>query len=382
MLFVTLVACQATAPAVEQRAMAISEPNNVAQIARVADLKALPTLGAIIPRLAEKQVVFVGETHDQFGHHLAQLEIIRGLHAIHDDLVIGMEYFQVPFQQALDAYVAGESTEKELLKQTEYFERWRFDYRLYRPILRYAREHHIPLIALNIPAEINRQVARSGIESLSAAQRAQIPQDIDRSDEAYHERLRAVFETHRERGMAPGSFDYFVESQLLWDESMAETAAKYLRAHPERRMVILAGSGHLLYGSGIPRRLLRRVPMDSAIVINAAVDITDPQMADFLLFPTQTTLPPAGLLGVLLKQSDDDVVIEDVADDGAAKRAGLQKGDWLLALDGVQMASIADVKIALLDKQAGEKVRVRVKRGQDDAAAQVIELDIALMASH
>ncbi|MDX1486724.1 MAG: ChaN family lipoprotein [Acidiferrobacterales bacterium] len=381
-MIVTLVACQVTAPAVEEPVAAGGEPHVFAKAVRAADLKALPPLSAIIPRLAEKQVVFVGETHDQFAHHLAQLEIIRGLHAIHDELVIGLEFFQVPFQQALDTYIAGRSTEEQLLKQTEYFERWRFDYRLYRPILRYAREHSIPLIALNIPSEISRKVARSGIESLSADEQAQIPQEIDRSDQAYRERLRAVFETHRERGAAPGSFDHFVDSQLLWDEGMAETAAKYLRAHPGRHMVILAGSGHLLYGSGIPGRLLRRVSVASVIVINAGAGVTDPQMADFLLFPAETTLPPAGLLGVFLQQKNGSVVIDDVTADGAAERAGLQKGDLLLALDGTQMSSVADVKIALLDKRAGEQVRVRVKRGQASASAQLIEVDIALMSSH
>lgn len=381
-LVVVFISCQVTAPAVEQPATVDGEPYASAEAVRAVDLKTLPTVDAVIPRLAQKQVVFVGEIHDQFGHHLAQLEIIRRLHAIHDDLVIGVEYFQVPFQQALDAYIAGQLTEKQLLKQTEYFERWRFDYRLYRPILQYAREHSIPLLALNIPAEISRKVARSGIQSLSAAEQAQIPQDIDRSDQAYRERLRAVFETHRERGITPGSFDHFVDSQLLWDEGMAETAAKYLRIHPGRHMVILAGAGHLLYGSGIPRRLQRRVPLDSAIVINAGVGVTDPQMADFLLFPAQTMLPPAGLLGVFLQQQDDSVVIDDVTADGAAKRAGLQKGDLLLALDGDHMSTVTDVKIALLDKRAGERVRVRVKREEADAAAQVIEVDIALVASH
>ncbi len=191
-----------------------------------------------------------------------------------------------------------------------------------------------------------------------------------------------MFETHRERDDAPGSLNDFVDSQLLWDEGMAEAAAKYLRAHPGRPMVILAGSGHLLYGSGIPQRLLRRVPLDSAIVINAGTGDIDPQMADFLLFPPRTILPPAGLLGVFLQQRDDSVVIDEVSANGAAKRAGLQKGDLLLTLDGTQVSSLADVKIALLDKQAGEQVKVRVKRTKASATVQVIEVDIALMASH
>jgi uncharacterized iron-regulated protein len=392
-LMMTFISCQGTAPVVKVQPApsARDNPRPVSSAANpqmdprtvpAADLNALPTLSDIMPRLAQKQVVFVGETHNQLGHHLAQLDIIRGLHARHDDLVIGVEYFQVPFQPALDAYILGRITEKELLQQTEYFERWRFDYRLYRPILQYAREHGIRLLALNIRSEISRKVARSGIESLSADERAQIPQEIDRSDTAYRERLRSVFEAHRKRGVTPGNFEWFVEAQLLWDETMAETAAEYLRAHPGHHMVILAGSGHLLYGAGIPRRLLRRVPLDSVIVINAGEGVTDPRMADFLLFPPERELPPAGLLGVFLQQRDDHVVIADVAADGAAKRAGLQKDDVLQALDGTPVSSIADVKIAMLDKQPGERVRVSVERRHPGRAAQVIDVDVALQASH
>ena len=46
-----------------------------------------------------------------------------------------------------------------MLKQTEYFTRWRFDYRLYRPILRFARDQGLPLVALNVPRELTERVA-------------------------------------------------------------------------------------------------------------------------------------------------------------------------------------------------------------------------------
>ena len=42
---------------------------------------------------------------------------------------------------------------------------------------------------------------------------------------------------------------------------MAERAARYLQEHPEKTLVVLAGGGHLEYGQGIPKRLLRRVPV-------------------------------------------------------------------------------------------------------------------------
>lgn len=348
---------------------------------KVIELKALPNLRAVIPRLAKKRVVFVGETHDHYADHLAQLDIIRALHARRPDLVLGVEYFQTPFQQALDSYVAGQSSERELLRETEYFERWRFDYRLYRPIMQYARSQGIPVIALNIPTEISQKVARSGIDSLSDSEKTHVPKEIDRSDDAYRKRLRAIFDAHRERAAAPGSFDHFVEAQLLWDEAMAETAAIYLQRHPRKPMVILAGNGHLLYGSGIPKRLLRRIKVESAIVVNAD-GIDDPAMADFVLLPPSASLAPAGLLGVFVRRQAQELVIDDLTADGPAMKAGLKKNDVLLAVDGEQVSTLADVKLALLDKLAGERVNVRFRRVQSDSAVKTVDVEVVLMAAH
>ena len=103
-------------------------------------------------------MVLIGETHDRFDHHLIQLEIIRGLHAIDLRIAIGMEAFQQRFQRHLDDYVAGKLSEPELLRETEYYRHWGFDFRLYQPILSFAREHGLPLVALNPPAELTRKV--------------------------------------------------------------------------------------------------------------------------------------------------------------------------------------------------------------------------------
>jgi uncharacterized iron-regulated protein len=126
----------------------------------VLDLNAFSTMEQIIPALAEKRVVFIGEQHTRYDHHLIQLEIIRRLHALHPKMAIGMEMFQQPFQRHLDEYVAGSIDELAMLRATEYYRRWRMDYRLYAPILRYAREHGLPVIALNIPSELTHNVAQ------------------------------------------------------------------------------------------------------------------------------------------------------------------------------------------------------------------------------
>jgi len=314
-------------------------------------------------QLATKRVVFVGEIHDRYDHHLNQLEIIRRLHELDPAFAIGVEYFQQPFQQQVDDYIAGRISEHELLRATEYYKRWRYDYRLYAPIFRYAREQRIPVRALNVPGALASAVAKAGIAGLSGFsgltedQRAYLPREIEPADEAYRRRLRAVFETH------PGSadFDRFVEAQTVWDEGMTESAAAYLNAEAGRRLVILVGSGHVAFGSGIPSRLKRRTNATYAIVLSAGEEI-EPGMADYLLLSGKQELPPAGVLGIDMEERDGECRIRSLRPGGAGEKAGLRKGDVLVSLGEEHVKTIADVRLALWDKVPGERVRVTVRR--------------------
>lgn len=342
---------------------------------KVVDLRDLPPLTAITPTLAEKRVVFVGEAHDQYAHHLTQLAIIQAMHARHPNLAIGLEFFQQPFQEALDAYIAGEIDEKTMLQRTEYFDRWQYDYRLYRPILRYAREQGIPLVALNVPAELTRAIARNGLAGLGEEERNQLPAMPD-PGAAYRERLHAIFSAHPQSEHS--DFENFVQAQLLWDEGMAERAADYLRANPERPMVILAGSGHVAYGVGIPERLQRRLDVSMAVVVNQPQEELTPNLADFVLLPEPQPLPPTGQLGVFMANSPTGVRVEDLVDDGPAAAAGLQKGDRIVAIAGETIDSPKDVRLVMLNREAGQKVEVTVLRERWLNADERIDYSVIL----
>ncbi len=321
-------------------------------------------------------MVFVGETHTRYDHHLNQLAIIEGLYNHNPNLAIGMEFFQQPFQPYIDDYIAGRIDEKAFLRDTEYYQRWRFDYRLYKPILDFAREKNIPVIALNVPQEITSKVGREGLESLTTEERKQIPQRMDSASEDYRQRLEAVYASHPHTG---GSrFDNFLAVQLLWDEGMAERAARYLAQHPNRQLVVLAGSGHLEYGMGIPERLSRRRDVETVIVLQDLHGELEPERADFLLLPQEQRLPPAGMLGAALDSGERGVEVMSFSEDSAAQAAGIREGDLILALDGEPVKRFADVKLALWDKKPGELVTVRILRSRWLLGDQELDVDVGL----
>lgn len=347
----TLFDTIAVEPATETAAPSLSVADSP-----VLDLNAFSTMEQIIPALADKRVVFIGEQHTRYDHHLTQLEIIRRLHALHPQLAIGMEMFQQPFQRYLDEYVAGSIDEKTMLRATEYYRRWRMDFRHYAAILRYAREHGLPVIALNIPAELTHNVAHVGLDGLSDAERQQLPAVIAPADAAYRERIKEVFDYHpNDEGH---DFEHFLEAQLLWDESMAERAAAFLNEHPDHHLVVIAGNQHLAWGSTLPQRLQRRTQVTTSVILNSWDGRVGPGLADFLLLPEERPLPPAGKLGALLEDDKDQVTISTCFEDSACKQAGMKAGDRITAIDSNPINDTADLRLALWNKRRGDTINI------------------------
>ena len=392
---------QVPTPTSQTQAMAPGQDEILDTQTAVVDMTTLGDLNGLIDKLASRRLVFVGETHDHYEDHLNQLAVIDGLRVRGKDLAIAMEPFQQPFQEDLDAYIAGTIDETELLRRTDWFERWRFDYRLYRPILRLARTQGIPVVALNVEREITEAVGDGGLDALSEAQRSRIPADLDRSDPAYVARVRAVFDAHpmtrakdkdkdtgkdKDNGEEAGSdatqarFERFLAVQLLWDEGMAERAATYLREHPEKTLVVLAGSGHLEYGQGIPNRVQRRIQVPAAVVLNGTRRDLDPRAADFLLFPRELALPAAGLLGVLLdtESKGEGMAVKGFVEDSGAKAAGMEEGDRIVRVGQIPVAAYADIRIALIDSRPGQRLPVEVLRKPWLGSPDRVDLEVEL----
>ena len=207
----------------------------------------------------EADVVYLGERHDSEADHAAQLEIIEAIYAANPDIAIALEMFQRPFQPVIDRYLAGEISEAELVAQTEYEERWGFPWEYYAPFLQFAQANQLPVLALNAPGEVVSQVAREGLDSLEEEDLRYIPpiSDIDTSNVDYQAFVQSAFGSHGAHG--DFNFDNFFAAQVTWDETMAETVANFKQASPDTLVIVLAGTGHVIYGYGIPDRVARRL---------------------------------------------------------------------------------------------------------------------------
>jgi uncharacterized iron-regulated protein len=220
--------------------------------------KRVLTFGELTDRLMTADIVCVGETHDSELHHRVQLEIIKALYARDERLGVGMEMFQRPYQKALDRYLAGSIREQVLLEDSEYRQRWGFDWSLYRPIVDFCRRNGLPVAALNVPRELTRRLSRVGFAGLSAAEKEQlgaIDFHVKEHRDYWFERLAKM---HGKSGASAGQKERSYQVMTAWDEYMADSAARFQKERRLRRLVVLAGSGHIERGFGIPQRAARR----------------------------------------------------------------------------------------------------------------------------
>ena len=333
----------------------------------------------ILDTLLNYQVIYIGEGHTNYEDHLLQLELIRALYRHDPDMAIGMEMFTRETQPVLDRYLADELDERTFLKESHYFKIWRFDYRLYRDIINFAKHNSIPLIGLNLERDLVSQVFKEGgPNSLPEEDISVLPENRQLDIPGYTDRIRTAFMMHAGQSQN-GDFGGFLQAQALWDETMAETITNYLNGHPNSRMVVIAGRGHVDKSNAIPPRVERRLPVSQAVVVNSLGSSTETATADFIFFAPPEEITPFPLLGVMLEDVADGegVLVKALNPKGQAKEAGIREKDIILAIGPDTVRDNEDVKIAMLYQVDSDAVTVRLKRKQF-FGEKIMEIEVKL----
>jgi uncharacterized iron-regulated protein len=250
----------------------------------VFDLRAMrrTTLAELMPELLQSRIIVVGEQHTDAGHHRAQLRVIQALHTAGARVAVGLEMFRKNSQDALDRWVSGEIPAQAF--ERIFNDNWGYPWPAYQPIFEYARASGIPMIGLNVPREITRQVARGGFQSLTEDQRGQLADVTCQIDEEYMRYIRGVYGAHAHGNM---NFTFFCEAQMVWDNAMAVHALQFLASRPDTTLVILTGVGHAQKGA-VPRQISLRSLLPVTVLLPEVPGSIDPQTvdrrdADFLL---------------------------------------------------------------------------------------------------
>jgi uncharacterized iron-regulated protein len=362
------------------RASTMEEPMGSDEILKLP--KGIPiSFDQLLDHLQTARVIFIGESHNQTEHHRIEVRILQGLLERGKKLVLAMEMFERSRQPVLDRWSQGFLNEEEFLRQVKWDATWGMDYGLYRSLLDEARDHHLKVLALNLPKDIVRKVAQKGLEKLLPEEKKALP-EMDLGNRGHRAYIRSFFKSHPD-GSAE-DFEHFYEAQCLWDEGMAERLSAFLQS-PEAEgetVLVVAGGGHIVFNFGIPCRLYRRNPVPLQTLVlrtwersfeeNVNVSGTVSPIADFVWI-TQPNPPEKKRprIGVILKSNGEKdvltgvrpgVQIDRVLPRSPAEKAGLLQGDRFLSVEGTDIRDVEDIHQALDQKGWGKEITFTISR--------------------
>lgn len=320
------------------------------------------------------RIVHVGETHDSMPMHELQFQVIRALYARDKHLAVGLEMLPVTVQEALNRWTAGILTKDEFIREIRWYVNWNFNFGYYEKIFDFAREHRLPIYALNIPREIITKIRMRGWDALSEEEKALIPGTPDVSNQDHRTLIRTVFESsdipHAMKGPDLDTvFEGLYRSQSAWDEVMGANAVRAAESEG-RRIVVCVGSGHLLYNLGLNRRAYERSKLPFKTVIAVVVPAGKKSLpvsraiGDYVFGLPEEPKPAFPTIGLSFKKVDnlENLVVDPKPTDGVAGRSEFEKGDIILSVDGKAYTDINEIRMALAKLKCGDEAKFKVLR--------------------
>ena len=223
---------------------------------------ALPKVGGPIPvspahqetaaeraywdQLAPARIIYIGETHTSNADHEYQLDVLKGLKARGSKFTVAWEMFDFTQQPVLDAWNGHHLTTEGMLEKTDFQPHWGTFSVMYEKILRWTQLEDIPSLALNAPGALSHKLAQ-GI-ALTPEETTELPTGFRPVSGGYEH-----FVDQMAQAPHPGANEEnFYKAQLLWDQTMASHIVAFVNAHPDEKLVVLIGRGHVDGGFGVP----------------------------------------------------------------------------------------------------------------------------------
>jgi uncharacterized iron-regulated protein len=241
-------------------------------------------LNQIISEVKNYDVVFFGEEHNDSIAHILQMELMRGIYNTYGDkTVLSMEMFESDCQVVLDEYLKGYIREKNFLKEARTWS----NYRNYKPMIEFAKEKKLNVVAANAPARYTNMASRMGRNSLlelSANAKTFLPPlPYDTATGAYYEKFTGLMSDGRNAGIPAKDTNskiatpppansmmpkYIVHAQSLWDATMAYSISKVFKTNNKAKVLQLNGRFHSDEGFGAVAQLKKYNPKLRIMIIS------------------------------------------------------------------------------------------------------------------
>lgn len=277
----------------------------------------------IVRRAASADVIFFGEEHYNVVCNQLEAQLLADV-AKRRRVALAMEFFESDMQPRLDQYLASEADDEPAFRKET--RQGRLYSVSHRPLIELCRAADIPVIAANAPRRLIREYRKAGPDypafraSLSESDRALLPEQSERIGGRYWDDFVKVMQNHgddtpsTQPTSAPTAewlarLEPGYRAQLLWDDSMADSVARYRADNPRTAVMLVVGRFHVSYAGGTHAKFRQRRPEDRVFTVifegstktPLAFDSENKGIADVVIYgvtppeePKPATTAPSG----------------------------------------------------------------------------------------
>ena len=235
-------------------------------------------------QIAQADVIFIGEIHNDSLTHVVEYELLKAVHRYSPRLAVSLEMFERDVQILLNDYLHGNIEESAFLEQSR---PWGNYQKAYRPLVEFARDHRLPVLAMNVPRRYAGQVAMKGDLDravLSDSETVWIARELKVLDGEYRDRFMKVLESpDQPKGMSRMTPENLYRAQCLKDDTMAESIHQFLQGNEDYKVISYQGDFHSAFGLGVVKKLRLLNPAIRTVVVSI-VPVEDYPPEDFETF--------------------------------------------------------------------------------------------------
>ncbi len=233
----------------------------------------LLTVKQLASQLEKQDVIFIGEFHGNHASHLLEMQLMAALYALRPLQILSMEMFNRDQQSILNRYLDSEIGEAFLINETP---TWGNYAGSYRPLVEFAKQNFIPVIAANASADIVRCIGRQGVaylDKLSTEERSLIASKPFTDNAEYRQRYMAFLANARQLTAESKENSYL--AQLTRDNTMAESIYQAWLENPQAQILHITGSFHSENHLGTVAALKKLNP-NLKIAVLSPLQVEDP----------------------------------------------------------------------------------------------------------
>jgi len=250
----------------------------------------------LVTRIADFDVIYLSEKHDNPMHHAIQHRIIQRLVKQEKSPILGFEFFSMDDTPLLlnfsDSGRAPHSPkmetalERQIRKQLNWDSQSDTMWAYYYDLLKLARENNLLIAGLDLSKSQKRRITRKGQEGLTHIEKKLIFSS-QFSNEPYEAYMKSLFKSvHCGMGhdkMTSRLYDTWVAR----NDKMALSISQLYEKGAKGPIVIIIGGGHTQYGLGVMDRVTAIKPDISQVNIGLTEITREPSTLGEYLAPLE-----------------------------------------------------------------------------------------------